>query len=403
MSLNLDNLTPQEAAFRDSLTAAGVPTTATGLRDAWQAQTASSGITITNTSPYSPFWALVTSLVTTPVLWLLAYLVRVLMPSCYVQTATGSALDLLAYTYGLTRKPAAKATGTITFSRASGAGVLPIPAGTTVRTVSIGGTVYRLLTTAAAQFGDGQTSVAVAVIAEAAGAGYNLGAGYYSILDSYLPGVAATNGSDWLATPGADQESDADLRLRIRNQFLASGRWHTDAVYRALIAEFAGIAVDRIFFDHDIPRGPGSADAYILYDAAVTPTAQLAAINDYIASQGHHGHGDDLLVLAVPDDPHTLTVTVWFAASVPEEDRSGHLDTVEDLVRCIFRENIDYLDHVTQVYPERRNSMARLKADLLEYLPGVLVSAAVDSADIVSGLTVPRLSGLTVLDGGATS
>lgn len=415
MSLDLDNLTPQEEAFRDTLESAGMPTDADSLKTEWQAMTAASGVEITNTSTASPFWNLVTALVTTPVLWLVAFAVRYLMPSSYVKTASGAALDLLAWTYGITRKPAVKARGEITLTREDGNGELPVPFGTVTRTAPINGKVYRVITIDYLSlepggvgipglyhpwFYDGQTTLKLPVEAEEAGASYNLGAGYYAFLDSYLPGVTATNAADWLDTPGADEETDEALRLRIQNQFLAQGDWHTDAAYRAMIAEYAGIDVDRIFFDHDIPRGPGSADAYILYDAAATPTSQLADINDYIASEGHHGHGDDLVVFAVPDDPQDIVVTVYFHDHVPPEDRPDLLTTVEQLVGCAFRANSDYLDHVTQVRPEARNSMSLLAAEIHDYLPEV-ASVDITNADIVSALTVPRLNSLTVTDGDA--
>lgn len=408
MSLDLDNLTPQEEAFRDTLADAGVPTDSASLKAAWQSQVDASPLTITNTSSVSPFWALITALVTTPVLWLVAYCVRHLMPSAYVQTATGAALDLLAWTYGVSRKAAAMATGEVTFTRTDTAAVLEIPAGTVIRTVSIAGTIYRVQTTAAAQFEVGEDEVAVPVIATESGAAHNLGAGYYTIIESgYIPGATVTNGADWLATPGADTESDTALRARIRNQFLATGQWHTDAAYRSLISEFAGIDVDRIYFDHDIPRGPGSADAYILYDAAATPAAQLAAINDYISSQGNHGHGDDLLVLALPETFVSVAATVYFQPETPPADVAAHLATIEGMFRCIFRENSDYLEYVTQVRPEARISVSRAAAEIHSYIPDIdsieIVYGGISVADIdiEVGLEVPRLDTITITDGDA--
>jgi uncharacterized phage protein gp47/JayE len=55
------------------------------------------------------------------------------------------------------------------------------------------------------------------------------------------------NDEDWLITPGADEESDDELRERCRNQFNLVGNYHTDAVYRSMISGVAGLSIDRIF------------------------------------------------------------------------------------------------------------------------------------------------------------
>lgn len=60
-----------------------------------------------------------------------------------------------------------------------------------------------------------------------------------------------------VTVPGADEESDDELRERCRNQFNLVGNYHTDAVYRSMIAGVAGLSIDRIFFEHEAPREPG--------------------------------------------------------------------------------------------------------------------------------------------------
>ena len=134
---------------------------------------------------------------------------------------------------------------------------------------------------------EGVSSLRVLCEAEEAGSAYNLAASYFSILDSDVPGVTGvTNESDYLITAGEDEETDEDLRLRLQNHFSAVTDWHTDAKYKAMIAEQTGFSIDHIFFDHDIPRGAGSADAYILFDYGVSSTSTLEAINEYISTDG---------------------------------------------------------------------------------------------------------------------
>ena len=109
------------------------------------------------------------------------------------------------------------------FNRAAitGPGLL-ISAGTVIQTDAINGTVYRVLTIDDVILPENQASVLVPVVAENAGAAYNLGAGYYHILPESVTGIAsAVNDENWLDALGADAETNRDLKLRTRNAFTA--------------------------------------------------------------------------------------------------------------------------------------------------------------------------------------
>lgn len=399
MSLDFTDLSAEEQAFKNTLDNAGIPTTAEGLKAEFQGIVTAAGMTMTNTSSYSPFWNLVKALVTTPVLWLLAFLVREVMPNLYAKTARGALLDLIAWAYDVERKPAATATGLLTFSRESVGQPLTIPAGTAVRTIAIDGTVYRMIVAAATAFPANGNTVTAMATAEKSGAAYNLADGYYCILDSDVPGVSGvTNGTGWLTSPGADEEPDDQLRLRVRNQFTAVADWHTDAKYRAMIAGQTGIRADRIFFDHNIPRGPGSADAYILFDTYTPAQAYLDQINAYIQADGNHGHGDDLTVKAMPETVHDVAVTVIPGLNMADAEVTAMIAGIEQFIRCAFRENSDYQDRATQTWPFDIFSFSRLDQELHNEFPAVR-SFRWGQADIDSNLDVPRLGILTITRG----
>jgi hypothetical protein len=106
-------------------------------------------------------------------------------------------------------------------------------------------------------FPDGRLQQSVKVQAQQVGSGYNLAPGYYAILPEPVTGIVQVVNTDgWMSAPGADPEPDEQLRLRTRNQFSAVNQWHTDAVYRAMIAAFPGVRPDGVYFRHDAPR-PG--------------------------------------------------------------------------------------------------------------------------------------------------
>lgn len=386
--------------FKKALQDAGVPTTEAGLRAAWEKEVAAQGSKLSNTSAWSPFWRVVTALVTKPVLWLIEFMVSTVLPNFFVKTATGTWLDMLAWAVDVTRKASTKAQGQLLFTRSGVAGVLEIPAGVRVQSVAINGNVYVLITTAATQFQDGDSQVLVPVEASEAGSGYNLAPGYYSILPEPVPGVIqVVNADGWLSQPGADEEHDDDLRLRTRNQFSAVNQWHTDAVYRAMIASFPGVEPDGVYFEHDAPRGPGSANAFVLFEAGSPADSYLQKINSYVRDQGNHGHGDDMLVQEMPATQHTVRVTVWPDAQVGTEREEALLSDIELFIRAAFRESTASDYQPTLTYPQSRFSFSRLGEELHETFAG-LESLKFDNVDIISQLTIPRLDAVQVVLGG---
>jgi len=351
---------------------------------------------VTNTSRMSPFWRLISKIVTTPVMWLRDALINVVLQNMFVATATGPMLRLLAWAVNIEAKPASHAAGVLRFYKENADNETVIPAGTIVQTERINGVVYSLAVTEDTTLPEGVESGLVPVAATGSGSGYNLAPGYYRILPVAVAGVAsAVNEEDWLVTPGANEESDDELRDRARNQFNLVGSYHTDAIYRSMIAGVVGLSVDRIFFLHDAPRGPGTANAYLLLDSGEASQPFIDAVNDYVNSQGHHGHGDDMQCFAMPETSHTLAVTVYVESieNMEPEALSALKSNITNLIRCAFRENADY--DVKKTWPYGRFSFSNLGREIHKAFP-VVDSLSFSLTDIVSELSVPRLAGLTV-------
>lgn len=351
---------------------------------------------VTNTSRMSPFWRLISKIVTTPVMWLRDALINVVLQNMFVATATGPMLRLLAWAVNIEAKPASPAAGVLRFYKENADNETVVPAGTIVQTERINGVVYSLAVTEDTTLPEGVESGLVPVAATGSGSGYNLAPGYYRILPVAVAGIAsAVNEEDWLVTPGANEESDDELRDRARNQFNLVGSYHTDAIYRSMIAGVVGLSVDRIFFLHDAPRGPGTANAYLLLDSGEASQPFIDAVNDYVNSQGHHGHGDDMQCFAMPETSHTLAVTVYVESieNMEPEALSALKNNITNLIRCAFRENADY--DVKKTWPYGRFSFSNLGREIHKAFP-VVDSLSFSLTDIVSELSVPRLAGLTV-------
>ncbi len=381
--------------FEEVVKASGMPVTKEALRERFNGIVQEEGL-ITNTSNMSPFWRLITAIVTTPVLWLKDVLVGTVLANMFVATASGQMLRLLAWAVNVTAKPATAAQGVIRFYKADAGAVVTVKAGTLIQTERINGTVYELATTADFTIASAVASALIPVQATATGGAFNLAPGYYRILPVAVDGIShAVNEADWLTVPGADEESDDELRERCRNQFNLVGNYHTDAVYRSMIASVAGLSIDRIFFEHEAPRGPGTANAYLLLDTGVTSDPFIDAVNDYITTQGHHGHGDDMQCFAMPETRHTLAVTLYVRnlANLTDEEQSVLRTGAENLIRCAFRENNEF--DVKKTWPFSRFSFSNLGRELHRQFAAI-DSLAFSLTDIVSGLSVPRLDTLTV-------
>lgn len=381
--------------FDELVKESGMPTTEDELRTRFNAIATEEGL-ITNTSKMSPFWRLITACVTKPVIWLKDALVSVVLANMFVATASGQLLRLLAWAVNITAKPASAAEGVIRFTKQSAGAVVTVKAGTLIQTERINGQIYSVATTADFTIPAGQSSALIPVLATGTGSAWNLAPGYFRILPVAVAGISqVVNDEGWLTTPGANDESDDELRDRCRNQFNLVGNYHTDAVYRSMIAGVAGLSIDRIFFEHDAPRGPGTANAYLLLDTGITSAPFLDAVNSYITDQGHHGHGDDMQCFAMPETRHTLNVVVYIdnPDNMTDEAQSTLKTGVENLIRCAFRENSDY--DVIKTWPFSRFSFSNLGKELHAEFSGI-DSLSFSLGDLISDLNVPRLDALTV-------
>ncbi|EAO9175640.1 baseplate J/gp47 family protein [Salmonella enterica] len=381
--------------FKKILRESGMPVDEQTVRDTLQ-QAADDEKLVTNTSRMSPFWRLIQLLVIKPYMWIVDTLINNVLRNLFLQTAVGPFVDLFAAALKLTRKEATRAVGKITFTKNNPDNSVTVPAGTLIQTERINGIIYTVATSEQVIIPAGTQSALIDVTATDSGTAFNLAPGYYQILPKAIDGIESVrNGDDWLTTPGADRESDDELKDRCRNQFNLAGSYHTDAVYRSLIAAQAGITIDRIFFLHDAPRGPGTANAYLLLDTGVISQPYVDSVNEYIMTQGHHGHGDDMRCFAMPETRHTLAVTVYVEnlSNISSDDITALKSGVENLIRCAFRENNNY--DVTRTWPYSRFSFSQLGRELHNTF-ALVDSVTFSLADIKSDLAIPRLNTLTV-------
>lgn len=381
--------------YEKILNESGMPTKPETVRAEFEKLVAAEGL-ITNQSRMSPFWRLITAIVTAPFIWLKDILIDVVLKNSFLATASGSFLDLFAWAVNLTRKPASAAKGRLHFYKTDSRQTITIKAGTLVQSERIDSVIYQLRVIQDTAIAAGDASGLVDVEAVEAGAAWNLAPGYYRILPAAVQGIASVNNEEnWLIAPGDNQESDEDLRARSRNQFNLVGSYHTDAVYRGMISSLIGLNSERIYFIHDAPRGPGTANAYLLLDTGVISDPFVHVVNDYVMAQGHHGHGDDLQCFAIPETHHELVATIYIdeKTNLTASEGMALKRDISNMIRCAFRENAEY--DVYKTWPYSRFSFSRLAEEIHQYFTAV-DSVVFSLSDIKSDLSVPRLSNLTV-------
>lgn len=375
----------------------GIPTTEEAIAIELEKEVVAAGSKVSNDSRMSPFWRLVKAIVIAPTLWLIeSLLANHVLKNTFAATATGIYLDLKAWDVDIERKAATKTRGMITFFKEDVQTPIVIPANTLIETAAIEGVTYRMLTLEEVLIVEGQAFGKVICEAETAGAGYNLPAGYYSILPLGVTGIThVQNEAEWITTYGADVEGEDELALRVRNQFSAAGRYHIDAIYRSMLASVAGIRTDQIYFEHNAPRGPGTANAYVLLDIGQTPTHLLEQLNTYVMSEGNHGHGDDVLVKALPEIDKQVSITIWAKPNISDEEKTALLGEVENMIRAAFRGSGSY-PNITRTKPQSRFSYSQLATEVHVELRDYLLSLEFDNSDFINELEIPRLTSVSV-------
>jgi len=375
--------------FKKVLQDAGIPTTQLELEKQWQETLKEQGFEINNQSPFSPFWRLQSALVGKPAMQLIDALVTQVMPNTFVLLAKDKALDIKGNGRNTERLSAVKAQGNIVFTRTDNTSELIIPAGTVIQSTPVNGIVYQLFTLFTAIFNNGDYQVTALCEAENTGSAFNLSGGYYSKLLDVVEGVTVLNTNNWLVSAGQDIESNDNYRLRIRDKFATLGNYHVDAVYRGIISEFPGVQSDNVVFEHTAPRGAGSANAYAFLEVGQISQSVIDEINNHIAS-GYHGHGDDLLVFAMPTQAQTIDMKMW-----QKPNTADISNAVKQFIGAAFRENSAY--GATLCLPNSTFSFSLLAAELHAQFPEIKTLNFTND-DINTGVWLPVINVINLVN-----
>ncbi len=216
--------------------------------------------------------------------------------------SSGAFLDGWLATYGMARKPAAAATGTLAGTGVNGT---TLPAGTLLQTE--GGAQFR--TSGPAVVSAGVIAPAVQALIE--GAAGNLAAATTLRLVSPVAGIDSAFTAPAGLAGGADVESDALALARLQQRLAFPPMGGSPADYARWALEVPGIT--RAWGVRN-PAGPTTAGVIIMADAAGVPAlpspAQQQAVYDYIRDP-LRGPPDELFVIVPTLVPVNVTMSLF--------------------------------------------------------------------------------------------
>lgn len=111
--------------------------------------------------------------------------------------------------------------------------------------------------------------------------------------------------------------------------------------------------------------------------------------------EGNHGHGDDLLVMVMPETRHDIALTVWPRANLTTKRREALQQGIAQFIRAAFRESTASDYRPTLTYPQSRFSFSRLAEELHQAFDDI-ESLHFANEDIVSPLSIARIANLRV-------
>lgn len=328
----------------------------------------------------------------------LAIAVRLMTEAGFNALASGPLLTEFSEShYDNTRIAAVRTAGPMRLTIAAGSGPYTVTAGQLVVSDEVNGFTYR--STNGGTLSSGTVNDTITFQAEVAGASRNLGVNTITVLTTPLAGVTVTNpvitGSTWYTTAGADEESDAALRLRNITKWALFALGRPSEAYTNMALGVAGVT--RCTVDATNATGAGFTDVYIAGPTATASGGNVASVqalfDDYEAISA------TTTAYAATEKTINVTGTIYLTAST--NTASGR-----ERVRQAIRDYINGLDIGGVVLPPATSGVVP-KSELIgaaTAIPGVvsfnMTAPLTDTALLVNEVAVV---GALPLDGNFTS
>lgn len=266
----------------------------------------------------------------------------------FADTAYGEWLDKRADDVGLTRKPAVKATGFVTFKGTDGTS---LPKGTEVSTD--GDAPIYFVTMADTTIVGGTATVEAE--AKEAGASGNVGPGAIKLTTGNITGITGvTNASEF--DGGVDRESDDSLRKRyferVRRPVTSGNVYH----YRQWALEVVGVRDVRVY---PVWNGPLTVKVVILAEDGVPSQSLIDETKAHI--EDVRPIGADVTVIGAIDFDINVAATLYLTE---EADLNAVRAAISEEIEEYFRE-LAFTDPIVRISHIQRIILDN--ADILDY------------------------------------
>ena len=223
-----------------------------------------------------------------------------LYKAAFADTSWGEYLTMIAEQYGVIRRPATKADGTVTVTGRGG-----VEAGTLFATTE--GTKFQTLAYASV---NGTADIKVEAVK--AGAEGNVKANTITVIPMSIPGITAVTNAA-ATTGGYDEENDADLLKRYLEKVRLPATSGNKYEYYEWAKSVSGVGDARVL---PIWNGPGTVKV-IIVDAnmQVAPASLIKAVADYIETVRPIG----ATVTVVSPTPVPVTITAKISGTLDKE------------------------------------------------------------------------------------
>lgn len=208
-------------------------------------------------------------------------LLRIVISGLFIFSADGPWLNFKATDYSKKLKEALQTQGDITLSRPSAGSAVTIPLGHIFKTkIDVDGKEYRFIVQKTTILTESMTTIKVPVMAEKAGAAYNLPEGSITKSLTHLEGgLTITNTADWVTREGSNQEEQESFRSRVQNSWAEIGALPIRDKYKNVAEGVQGVLMATVNDLH--PRGQGSVDIII---TSTQGTATQSLIDTVLAA-----------------------------------------------------------------------------------------------------------------------
>lgn len=289
----------------------------------------------------------------------LVKLLRNVLNNMFISYSSGIWLELKAADFSKKKKKAQKTKGYITLKRNISGETVKISKATVFKTQKdINGDELRFFSLDDAVLRMDETSIAVLVEAEKAGANYNVPVGQITRSLTYIESIDSINNeANWIIQEGSDVEDDESLRSRILNSWSELSARPIAAKYKNVCEAVEGVLFVNVDDLH--PRGQGTID--IIVTGAAGQATESLLNNVKAAAESIAGEYDNILVKSSVTVQQNISIVITLYDGESDENVITNTKTIiTDLFKISKQRKLNELLRI-DILTELKNRIPSIK------------------------------------------